>query len=411
MSNDDLGQFPQPSQPQAPAEPVNPQSSVPTEPDTNAPVYHDPFSSPTDNTAKLQIPTPVIARNDSDAAIPEPLVTPAVTSTAPTSPFTQFEETPEEIPSVQPSFSQTGTAQTPEYNPPAESTTPIVEPTPEPVFTPKPETPITPAPTPTPAPIMATSLPKNSPSLAPIIFVGLLIIAGIGLAMSVFLFSQSAQLKKQLADITQTLNSQKTIITPTPTPTPIEVATPSLTPIPTPTATPSGILNPTPTPINSATPLLYAQQALKVALNRQQNAQMILIKVENASDPTTSVIKYFFRQDLTTKKYFYVTILDKGEPAIIDKAIYVTPDNNIPSLNEAIVGNTFGMDLDKALQIAYDACTSDLCKTANLKAQFIKSNDTFIWQLAFTPADTTQDVLIIQINSINQDILYKSPGF
>jgi hypothetical protein len=337
-------------------------------------------------------------------------------------PVPAFEETPEEIPSVLPPITSI-----PEQDYAEETQTPVdISQTPvdipqTPVDIPQAETvspsvvedTYSPPVLPTPPQAIPATLPTSPKSLAPIIFIGLLLIAGVGLAASVFLFSQSAQLKKQLTDITQTLDRQNTTVTPTPTATPIEVTTP--TPFPTPIATNSGFVTPsvTPTPSSSpsAMPLLYAKEALKVALNREPNAQLILIKTENASDPANSITKYFFRQDLTTKKYFYVTILDKGEPAIIDKAIYVTPDNGIPSLNETVSSENFGIDLDKALKLSYDACLSGICQTASLKSQFIKSGDNYIWQLSFTPTDLSKGPLIIQINSITKEVLYKSPGF
>lgn len=451
MQDDVLGQFPKPAAPAAPVEPVQAPPAVNQYPAAapainDAPLYHDPFATQTLPVTEVSTTTPT------EPTIPEPIV-----ETTPP-PVPAFEETPDEIPSVQSAYTPA-----PSIEPlPADSfqtsqpePAPIAEPTPEqlpplaqpdfsipevqPVVTPpvssepeavpapteitQPETPaiVTQAPPVTPPVILQPSpatLPTSSaPSLAPIIFIGLLAVAGIGLAASVFLFSQSAQLKRQLTDITQTLNKQDTTVTPTPTSTPIEVITPSILATPTPdstisaTPTPTVIATPTPMVINSATPLLYAKQALKVALNKEPNAQLILIKTENASDTVNSITKYFFRQDLKTKKYFYVTVLDKSDPAIIDKAIYVTPDNDIPSLNEAVSSESFGMDLDKAIKLAYEVCTSGLCQTSNLKSQFIKSNSNYIWQLAFTPTDITKSPLIIQIDSVKKEILYKSPGF
>jgi len=235
-------------------------------------------------------------------------------------------------------------------------------------------------------------------------------IAGIAIAVAVFLFSESKQLKQQIQEITQTLEKQKTTVTPTPTPTIIEFLTP--TPDSTLSATP--ILTPTPyssVSAQTALPLKNASRALKVAINHQPNAQLILIKTDNATDPQAAITKYFFRENLTTKKYFYVMITGIGEPEIVDRSIYVTPDNNIPSLNDAVLGNTLGIDLDEAVALARSLCTSGLCETSSVRSQYIKSTDAAIWQLSFAPADITKEALIIQINAHTKAILFKSPGF
>jgi len=237
-----------------------------------------------------------------------------------------------------------------------------------------------------------------------------LLIAGVGISGSVFLYSQSASLKKQLTDITKTLEQQKTIITPSPTPTLIDIPSPTLTPEPTeeviispsPTATPS----PTVVLSNNLIPLALAPQALKVGINHEPNAQLILIKAENAQDPSKALIKYFFRKDLTTKKYFYVSINGKNESEINDNAIYVNPDNSIPSLNDLVLGNKLGIDFKEAHTIATKLCTTD-CSDLSVNAQFIKSGANTIWQITLDPTDKKH---IIQINSQTKQVLFKSPN-
>jgi len=262
-----------------------------------------------------------------------------------------------------------------------------------------------------PEPLPATvPTPKGGPAIGSFIFLVLLLISGVALAVTVFLFSQTKQLKQQLSEVTQTLEQQRTTITPTPTPTIIDF------PAPTPESTVSGTITPIPTPTatTSATtvlPLANASKALKVAIKHLPNAQMILIKTENATSPTLAATKYFFRQDLTTKKYFYVLISGNQEPEIMDKAIYVTPDNNISSLNDLIQGSTLGIDLDEAVSIANLACTSQLCNTATIKAQYIKSGVNVIWQISLDPVDASKSPLIIQINAQSKEILFKSAGF
>jgi hypothetical protein len=262
-------------------------------------------------------------------------------------------------------------------------------------------------------PTIATTPPSSGNSTGSLITIILLLVAGVGISGSVFLYSRSAVLKNQLTDITKTLEQQKTIITPSPTPTVIEIPTPSPTleasdSSPLITITPTATT--TPTLSKTIIPLTLAPQALKVAINHEPNAQLILIKAENAQNPTDSLIKYFFRKDLTTKKYFYVAINGKNESEIVDKSIYVNPDNNIPSLNDLVLGNKLGIDFEFAREIAEKLCDPKLCgENAIIKAQFIKSGSNTIWQLSYTT--TSGNPEIIQINSTTKEILYKSGGF
>ncbi|HCQ31599.1 TPA: hypothetical protein DIU27_04430 [Candidatus Collierbacteria bacterium] len=100
-----------------------------------------------------------------------------------------------------------------------------------------------------------------------------------------------------------------------------------------------------------------------------------------------------------------------NDPEIVDKSIYVTPDSNIPSLNDMVLANTLGIDLNEAVKIAYGLCTSGLCNNATVKAQYIKSEENVIWQLSFVPSDTSKGTLVLQLNARTKDVLFKSPGF
>jgi len=172
---------------------------------------------------------------------------------------------------------------------------------------------------------------------------------------------------------------------------------------------------PTPTVIpvtNSLLPLRNAPTALKIAINRSPNAQLILIKIDNATDSQTAVTKYFFREDLTTKKYFYVAITSKGNPEIIDKQIYVTPDDNIPSLNDSVLQNTTGIELDEVVKTAYAQCANqEKCINATARAQYIKTGNGIIWQISLYTNGVTSSPLLLQLNSQTKEILYKSPEF
>jgi len=258
----------------------------------------------------------------------------------------------------------------------------------------------------------AAEAPKKKSSAPIVIILVLLIVAGIGLAYSAYLSQQAANLKSQLQEITQTLEKQQTSLTPTPTSTIYEVPTPtdSLQ------ATKSATLSATPTPLilsrNNLLPLANAASALKVAINRSPNAQLILIKVDSAESTASAVTKYFFREDLTTKKYFYVAISGTGNPQLVDKQIYVTPDDNIPSLNDAVLTNKLGIDLDKILKITYSQCSAPAtCASSPIKAQYIKTGSGILWQVSVYNNGLTSSPLVMQLNAEGGNILYKSPGF
>ncbi len=384
MPNDDLGSFPSPQQ--TPVTPVEP------------PVTSTQFTSPA--------PEPQV----------EPIApsTPPLISQEPLNPA--FEPTPDEIPSV-PSVQDFTThqenlvsanenmmeKQALQETVPPEGEIPEVLPQPEP---PKPiET----------APTAAALPPKTGKSITPIIIIVLLIVAGVGLTAAAYLSSQANKLKTQLQEITQTLEKQETTLTPTPTPTVFSIPTPTIATqsgaIATPSATPTA--TPTISQISSSNlPLKNAQAALKVAIGRSPNAQLILIKTDNATDQATAVTKYFFREDTTTKKYFYVAISSKGTPEIIDKQIYVTPDDNIPSLNDAVLSNKLGIELDEAIRITYTQCANqETCIAAPIKAQYIKTSTGIIWQLSLYTKGLSATPLIIQLNAETKAILYKSPEF
>src|SRR3989339_479950 len=383
MPNDDLGQFPTPASSAPPPADQQPPTSTSIIEDINAPVTNqissEPFTTP-------PIINPSLTSENRD--LKSNIAPPA------------FEETPEVIPSFNPPTQDLQTDALPQET----ASSPVQE-----TVVQSPELPDLP---PAPVEMPATIVPKGGSSFGAFITIIILLIAGVAIVAAVFLFSQSQQLKQQILEITQTLEKQKTTVTPSPTPTIIEFLTP--TPESTLSATPTITLTPTPLSTISAETALSlanATKALKIAVNHQPNAQLILIKTENATVPQTASTKYFFRQDLTTKKYFYVLITDNQEPEIVDKAIYVTPDNNIPSLNDLVLGNTLGIDLNEAVGLANSLCLSGLCKTAYVKAQYIKSGANVIWQLSFTPADTTKDTLIVQLNAQTKAVLFKSAGF
>jgi len=158
-------------------------------------------------------------------------------------------------------------------------------------------------------------------------------------------------------------------------------------------------------------PLSVASSILKTAIDYQPNAQLILIKTDKANYPQEAITKYFFRQDLNTKKYFYVLVSSSSNPEIIDKNIQVTPDNNIPSLNNLVLGNTMGIDLSEALQTVYSKCPDQgLCMTGETKAQYIQTTGGAIWQISLYTTGKVEPS-VMQINAQTKQIIFRTADF
>jgi len=353
-----------------------------------------------------QFPTPQAA----PANPPAPVTTPEPTLSASNNIVPEFETTPDEVPSPTLTPPTTSTPAYTEAPPPPEPGSPFIvtspEPTPEPVQVAPPE----------PAqPILAVAPTNTGSSFRTIIFAVLFFTALGGLAGSAFLYQQTTQLRGQMAEITQILNQQRTQPATTPTPTIIEIPSGAPTPsvIAIPTATISATPSPTVIPVTGSAlkPLSVASNILKIGIDYQPNAQFILLKTDNVNDSQNTITKYFFRQDLNTKKYFYVLVSGNSQPEIIDKNIQVTPDNNIPSLNNLVLENKLGIDLDEALKITHSKC-SDLavCQSADTKAQFIQIQNRAIWQISLFVPGATQP-MVMQINAQTKEIIFRTSDF
>lgn len=395
MQNDDLGQFPKPQTS------TDTSSTVPVI-DGNTPSLPD-FNLESTPISYADDTPPTVSNTSSD-------------NTTPMAP--SFEETPAEIPSI---YTQTNPQPEPLPVSPFETTPPpvmsdtftnISSP-----FVPKSEPEVaSPATSATPEPVPATLPPQTGVNMKSVIFAFVFILAVISVAGAAFLFQRTVSLQQQLKDLTQTINNREVNPTITPTPSVIEFPTPTFIPLATPSATPTTTPSATPTlsvyePGSPLRPLSIVNKVMQIAIKHQPNAQLILLKTENAHDPLRTSTKYFFRQDLNTKKYFYILVSGKNEPQIFDKNIFVTPDNNIPSLNDLVLKNNLGIDLDEALSLAVNSCVNTtICSTAPVSAQFIQTSTNVIWQLSLN-LGTQKEPAVIQIDSQTKVILFKTADF
>ncbi len=251
------------------------------------------------------------------------------------------------------------------------------------------------------------SLPVMTPATTapsrpfPVVTLLLLLVSVGAIAAAYFFYQQNSSLGRQLAQIEKTLEQQRIkeeqVITPTSTP---EI---TVSPTSTASATPSA----TPTLSNEITAFGQIDTILSLANQKYPNAQLIMITATGAETASGTMIKYWFRQDLTTKKYLYVLRELGKDPVLFDQQVYVTPDNNIPSLNPAIAGGTLGLDLPEAIAIAKDLCPTTIsCLVSPITAQYIKTTAP-LWQISYKPINGSKP-FVVQIDATSKAVLYKN---
>jgi hypothetical protein len=280
--------------------------------------------------------------------------------------------------------------------------TPLTDPVVEDISKQSPSMPDTPDPTippsdlKPPVPASAKSLSKPSKNLLSIPLIVITLISVI--ATSIFYF-QNQQLKTQVQDLTNTLEAQETNIAPQPQITPEIILEPTV--IPDPEATPT----PTPTTIQTET---ETQQALNLAQTKYKDAQLILITSNNPHIQDETLTKYWFRQSTNSKTYLYISFLN-GESSLVDQQVYVSPDNNIPSLNQRLAKKELGVTQNQALSHTNSLCQEpEKCQQAyNVKTQFLDTGTRLLWQVVYQIQDPSQSI-VFQIDSLTKEVIYQS---
>ena len=263
------------------------------------------------------------------------------------------------------------------------STPPIIEETPNSV----------------PEPILAT-MPTSARKPFPVVTTLLLLISIGAIAATYFFYQQTKSLNAQLTQITQTMQQQQIkenqII-------------PTQTPAPNLTITQTPIITPSPTATASATRKVFGniQTVIATAQKQYPTAQLIMIKTESFQDPTLAVIKYWFRQTPTDKKYLYVMAEPNKDLVVVDQQVTVAENTLIPSLNQLAADSQLGVDLPEAVSISSAACpTTFNCAITSISGQYIKSSVT-LWQITYSPTNNSQ-AFVVQIDTTTKKILYKS---
>lgn len=257
---------------------------------------------------------------------------------------------------------------------------------------------------PTPATLPETE-PKSSSGRLAVIFLSLLAIGAIAAAVAIFF--QLTKVKNDYAALNSIKNNQNT---PTPSASPTAIPTIVATTTPIPTNKPS--VSPTPVSKNNIDIFPNFDPIIRLATGKVATAKLLMVTVENVQSPEKMTAKYWFRESETKKTYFYILSQPDSEPVIFDQQIYVTPDNNIPSLNGLMIEETISYDL----AAVYDHVNATIIDKSALKteptqviAQLINtkvgSGNVLLWQLTYRYLDRTSPV-IAQINARSKEIIY-----
>lgn len=275
--------------------------------------------------------------------------------------------------------------------PPDNSPTPLTDPVVEDISKETPQEPV--AEDTPPPPTVAATPPKPSRNLFTI---PLIIIAILSVIATILFYNQTQQLKGQVQTLTNSIKEQE--IVPESTPTPTMEITPILTPEATSSAT-------QPTSPQTKTEI---QQVLVMAQADYKEAQLILITFDNPHLKDSKITKYWFRQSPDTKAYLYVSSI-ADELTLVDQQVYVSPDNNIPSLNKRLEEDGLGLTLTEALTLTISLCKEpEKCQQpTTTKAQFIDTDKNLLWQITYQLEDQSEP-LVFQIDSLTKEVIYQS---
>jgi hypothetical protein len=242
-------------------------------------------------------------------------------------------------------------------------------------------------------PPVPASVPSSRTGKGPIT-APLVIITLLAVVVTSFFYYQTQHLKKQVQDLSNTLEAQKIAPVTEPTPQATPEPTISIPQVSTPSATPQ-----TQTEI---------QQALSLAQQKYKDAQLILIISDNPHLEGQQVTKYWFRQSADTKTYLYVSFV-AGQSSLVDQQVYVSPDSNIPSLNQRIKDNQLGLTQTQALSLANSLCKDkEKCQNATaIKTQFLDTGNSLLWQITYQIEGSSQPT-VFQINSLTKEVVYQS---
>lgn len=235
----------------------------------------------------------------------------------------------------------------------------------------------------------------------------LFLIAIGAIAATYFFYQQSQNLNTQLEQLQQTIERQRVGGTPTPEIGSTLLPTPESTISATPTATAAATLSPTITQGPARSAFSDILIVISTAQKKYPNAQLLMITGAGVQSDSQVILKYWFRQTPADKKYLYVLREPGKDLSLVDQQVYVTPDNNIPPLNQLAEDGKLGLDLLRAHQIALGLCPTNFdCAGGTAEAKFINFN-TLLWQITFKSTANAKP-FVVQIDSKTEKIIYQS---
>ncbi len=246
-------------------------------------------------------------------------------------------------------------------------------------------------------PALSPQKPVSSFTI-PLIIITLLAVA----AASLF-YNQTQQLKTQVQDLTNTLEAQGIA--------PISEKGQTLRPVADiePVSDLQDLVStPSSTPLTTPQSQTEVHQAISLAQQKYPDAQLILITSDNPHLAGQEVTKYWFRQSTASKKYLYISFI-ANEPNLVDQQIYLSPDNNIPSLNKRAETEELGLTQTQSLELANSLCNQpEKCQQATgVKTQFLDTGNLLLWQITYQISDSSQPI-VFQINSLTKEVVYQS---
>ena len=289
---------------------------------------------------------------------------------------------------------------------------PEVEITPEPelpteIPPQEPETKIEAKPEVEPKPELKPASPPKSASKTLFIIIFLLLTLA-GISTAIFLYTQNNQLRDRVANLNSDIQQQEIADRASLSSVDDSTVATSSTSFTIPSADPSPLTISTSSSSSPTQTFAIFDSLFELATSKYPDAHLLLISATNLQQDTPT-IKYYFRQQPDKVKYFYIlNDLDSGL-SLFDEQVWVSHDNNIPSLNERAENNQLGADLDTVLTLTNSLCQekhSNCNQATSIKAQFIDSNIT-LWQITYQLPDSSSP-LVYQINSQTQSTIFRS---
>jgi len=237
-----------------------------------------------------------------------------------------------------------------------------------------------------------------------IIITGLILLSLIGIGLATFFFIKTSHLQEQINSNLDPNNKSNNNIQSNSTNDPKQINLPQTSPPVISSA-----------PINPLASFDQLDKILKLAFQKDPQAQLLMITAENILLPHQLLLKYWFRStdDLGLKTYFYLLTQPGSNIKLFDQNIYIAQDNNTPSINADANSHNLGSDLDTIHKLVQETVISkanlssdpDTASAQFVKAKLNDSTEVNIWQITYHYLDRTTPV-VVQINAQTNNVIF-----